>query len=52
MTLWQRIEALEDQKWDLILNGAEVCPAKQKQFELIDKKLERLYAWLANGYVK
>ena len=52
MTLLQRIDALENQKWDLILQGAEVCPAKQKQFEIIDNKLKRLYTWLANGFLK
>lgn len=52
MSLMERINRLEDQKWDLILQGAEVCPAKRIQFENINKKLNKLYAWLANGFMK
>jgi hypothetical protein len=44
------ISTLEDQKWDLVLKGAEVKPELQKQIEIIDRKLERLYRWYSTAY--
>jgi hypothetical protein len=49
------ISELEDQKWNLVLAGAEVKPELQYQMDKIDHKLEKLYAWfgtaMKNGLV-
>lgn len=44
------ISQLEDQKWDCVLQGAEENPALRMRMELIDRKLDRLYAWFATAY--
>lgn len=51
ISLLGRIDALENQKMNLVLQGAEVRPELQKQFESVDKKLDKLYAWYARSYL-
>lgn len=51
MTLELRISKLEDQKWDLILQGASENSVMQAKIKSIDKKLNKLYAWLSKGYM-
>lgn len=50
INLIDHISQLEDQKWDLILKGAEVKPELQKQIEIIDLKLEKLYRWYSTAF--
>lgn len=51
MTLEKRISQLEDQKWKLIICEDIESPILMEKIKRIDKKLNKLYAWLANGYM-
>lgn len=50
ISLVDLISKLEDEKWDLVLRGAEFKPELEAQYELIDRKLDKLYRWYSNAY--
>lgn len=56
INLLSLISQLEDEKWQCVLKGAEFKPELEMRMEVIDRKLDKLYAWLskayANGLVK
>ena len=45
----KEIHRIEDQRMDLILQGAEVRPDLRMRFELLGLKLDRYYRWYAQA---
>lgn len=47
-----KINELEDRKWNLLLKGAATNPALNAEFHRIDRRLKKLYEWYSNVYIQ
>lgn len=50
VNILQKISELEDQKMGLVLAGADSNPLLAIQFDQINAKLDRYYAWYTTAY--
>lgn len=50
-TLLQRIFHLEDQKLEILFDGALEKPDLMIRIEMIDRKLDKYYRWYASAFV-
>lgn len=51
LNLLNLISQFEDEKMECVIQGAEFKPELQMRMAVLDRKLEKLYAWYAKAFL-